>query len=289
MILDNNVCISWKNKIELISLKTETLIYKIYFLYLFLNIFFMRNTKSAFTLVELIVVITILAILGTIAFISLQGYSADARNSKRTSDINNIVSKMNIQNTEGVDLVSFVADSSAELSSASIAGTGTTIDDYKAGQPNYTVLGIKADDFKDPSDEVAYPVGVTTKKSGQFEVAATMENGAGEEEAKLVGTYKSRGLASITGAVSDDGLTITVAAGDLNTFFKGDTITVNSTDTTTIKKVSADLATLTLDSTVTSTGADYTVELADTEEDGLIDSTNTGTPVTAGSTTNLPY
>jgi len=46
--------------------------------------------KSAFTLVELIVVITILAILGTIAFISFQWYSASARDSKRIADIQNI-------------------------------------------------------------------------------------------------------------------------------------------------------------------------------------------------------
>jgi len=47
-------------------------------------------TTGAFTLVELIVVITILAILWTIAFISLQWYSAQARDSKRLSDISNI-------------------------------------------------------------------------------------------------------------------------------------------------------------------------------------------------------
>ena len=35
------------------------------------------HKKRAFTLVELVVVITILAILGTIAFISLQWYSKD--------------------------------------------------------------------------------------------------------------------------------------------------------------------------------------------------------------------
>jgi len=46
-----------------------------------------KNRKKAFTLVELIVVITILTILGTIAFISLQGYSADARDSTRSSDV----------------------------------------------------------------------------------------------------------------------------------------------------------------------------------------------------------
>lgn len=52
--------------------------------------FFLRsNVKGvkAFTLVELIVVITILAILWTIAFITLQWYSKDARDSVRITDI----------------------------------------------------------------------------------------------------------------------------------------------------------------------------------------------------------
>jgi len=47
-------------------------------------------SKLAFTLVELIVVITILAILWTIAFISLQWYSRSTRNSVRISDLSNI-------------------------------------------------------------------------------------------------------------------------------------------------------------------------------------------------------
>lgn len=46
--------------------------------------------RKAFTLVELIVVITILAILWTIAFISLQWYSRDARDSTRISDLSKI-------------------------------------------------------------------------------------------------------------------------------------------------------------------------------------------------------
>ena len=50
----------------------------------------MNKQKQAFTLVELIVVITILAILWTIAFLSLQWYSAQARDSKRIADISNI-------------------------------------------------------------------------------------------------------------------------------------------------------------------------------------------------------
>ena len=44
----------------------------------------------AFTLVELIVVITILAILWTVAFISFQWYTKDTRETVRISDIQNI-------------------------------------------------------------------------------------------------------------------------------------------------------------------------------------------------------
>lgn len=56
----------------------------------------MNRQKQAFTLVELIVTITILAILWTIAFISLQGYSADARDSKRISDVNHIKTSLEL-------------------------------------------------------------------------------------------------------------------------------------------------------------------------------------------------
>lgn len=46
-----------------------------------------KHQAKAFTLIELIVVISILAILRAIAFISLEGYSADARDSKREAEV----------------------------------------------------------------------------------------------------------------------------------------------------------------------------------------------------------
>lgn len=57
----------------------------------------MQKTKSqAFTLVELIVVITILAILGTIAFVSFTWYARDTRNSTRVSDMKTIEKNLDL-------------------------------------------------------------------------------------------------------------------------------------------------------------------------------------------------
>ena len=60
----------------------------------------MHPSKKGFTLVELIVVITILVILWTIAFISLQWYAKDARDSVRAQDIANIKKSLELFVTE---------------------------------------------------------------------------------------------------------------------------------------------------------------------------------------------
>ncbi len=55
---------------------------------------------AGFTLVELIVVITILVILGTIAFVSLSGFSGSARDSSRVSDLSLIGKGLDIHYTK---------------------------------------------------------------------------------------------------------------------------------------------------------------------------------------------
>jgi len=62
----------------------------------FLNYGTGTEWKTAFTLIELIVVITILAILWTIAFIAMSWYSKTARDSTRTSDISRIKSSLEL-------------------------------------------------------------------------------------------------------------------------------------------------------------------------------------------------
>lgn len=58
------------------------------------------KSKTAFTLVELIVVISILAILGTISFLSYGNFSIDARESKRISNLGKIENQLDIFKTE---------------------------------------------------------------------------------------------------------------------------------------------------------------------------------------------
>ncbi len=55
-----------------------------------------KQTKKGFTLIELLVVISIIAILATVVFVALDPVQrfADARNSRRWSDVNNILTSV---------------------------------------------------------------------------------------------------------------------------------------------------------------------------------------------------
>ncbi|NUJ97725.1 type II secretion system protein [Candidatus Gracilibacteria bacterium] len=253
----------------------------------------MKNLKRGFTLVELIVVITILAILGSIAFISLQGYSSDARNSKRTSDLGSIESAISTQLAEGQAILSFVSGSAVnQLTTPSIAGSNSTTADYNAGTVNYSALPVKSTDFQDPSGNASYVMGVTTRKNGKHELAASMEQGAGSKVAKVIGDYSQRTVAAATVAVTlgDATLkTVNVTSNtDINKLFPADTVTLNA-NTYTIAKISTDGKTLTLSGSVAP--ASGNVALSVQEIGGLIDEKASGggtTPVTDGGT-NLPY
>ncbi len=255
----------------------------------------MKNLRKWFTLVELIVVITILAILGTIAFISLQGYSSDARNSKRTSDLNSIASSLSVKATEGVGLLAFVsADVDNQVTGISIGGAAATVGtDYNAGTVNYTGLGIKQADFQDPNG-TSYVIGATTKVNGKYQLAAKMEQGGGATVAKVVGDYVNRTTATSSVTVSSTGSsnTVVIDSADINKLKAGDTIgtALWNTAASTVVKVSADGLTLTLSSQATSTGE---LALAADESTGLIEKNDTsaaaGTSIVTDGGTNVPY
>lgn len=241
----------------------------------------MKNTRKGFTLVELIVVITILAILGSIAFVSLQGYSADARNSKRTSDLNSLQNAMSVKSTEGASIMSFISGSDKNLDDISIGWKTPETDEYAANIPNYSALGVKQADFQDPLSNADYLAGATSLKLGQYELAASMEQGSGNQIAKIVGNYKPRTQEDVTGTSTASG-TFKIASSEINSFFVGDIIEGGSA-TGRITSISADGLQIKFIGNAT-----WNIQLNDSESDWLIKSKDTSDAVTDGSQ-DLPY
>lgn len=177
-----------------------------------------RNTKKAFTLVELIVVITILAILGTIAFISLQGYSGEAKNSKVTSDLRNIASAIETASTRNsiiltdviasswtIDTANSVDDATYTFNSGALLSTANT---YEVGNVDFAAIGQNGEDFKDPNSANAasdYLFGIVvspTFKSYQL-AGQIIENDI--KKTRATGTYYKVLSTDTIGLISANG------------------------------------------------------------------------------------
>ncbi len=185
----------------------------------------MKKVQKGFTLVELIVVITILAILGTIAFISLQGYSQDAKNSKVSSDIRTLASAIETRLTESAisihDLVGtslsdgmgnhIVTDGSQNLT---FAGSGSSMSGatYSVGTIAFTTLGQNGEDFVDPNGN-EYVIGTLTKTDGDnsyvmYQIVGEA-GGADTRSTVVKGNYlfDASVTTDVTGLVSASGAT----------------------------------------------------------------------------------
>ncbi len=179
----------------------------------------MKNTQKGFTLVELIVVITILAILGTIAFISLQGYSQDARDSKVVSDVRSLASVIETKITEGKlsSLGSIVGTAVAGNGVTAVSGgtatylsgevlTGST---YNVGNIDWLVLQQDSSDFTDANGAELYRVATlqqtTDGKTNQMYQVAGLKGPAGAFVASIKGNYiyNAAVATDATGLVSD--------------------------------------------------------------------------------------
>lgn len=257
--------------------------------------------KQWFTLVELIVVITILAILWSIAFISLQGYSADARNSKRNSDLGSIQSAMSSQLAQGQSILSFTSGNANRTADGtawiSIAWTWTisTDNEYDAWIINYAALPVKADDFKDPSTNKPYVVWVTTRNNGKYELAATIEQWAGSKVAKIIWDYNPRKVSDVKKVKSWAVVTdlILDSSAHVNYFLPGDWVSSDwaaGSSKFKISKISKDGTTLSFETWALS--AYVSLAIATDETPWLINDTDgwaVSNTVVDGQSTYLPY
>jgi prepilin-type N-terminal cleavage/methylation domain-containing protein len=181
----------------------------------------MKNTNKAFTLVELIVVITILAILGTIAFVSLQGYSQEAKNSKIITDINTLISSIETKLTDGtlkslnsaIETVTGSTDKTGNeednyASGSYASGVTLDVDDaaangtYNIGKINFTNLKQNGTDFKDSEDN-NYIIAIAIKdKNAFYQIAGQTMNADGGYTAVVKGTYMQLGDKDVVGLIS---------------------------------------------------------------------------------------
>lgn len=180
-----------------------------------------RNTKKAFTLVELIVVITILAILGTIAFISLQGYSGEAKNSKVTSDLRNIASAIETASTRNSVTIGEVNDNS-RITTHDVPTTATFLWDrivnwvaatsvqiwdstasYKVWKVKFDTIGQNGEDFKDPNGNNAeYVFATLTHPEFKWYQLAGQVIVNDVKKARVTGTFYTASGATSSGIIA---------------------------------------------------------------------------------------
>ena len=129
----------------------------------------LQQKQSAFTLVELIVVITILAILWTIAFISLQWYSAQSRDAVRISDIWNLARVLELSRIKWETVPK-------PENSIQLTASGTLIGyQWEAWKDTLSILWM-FNGWKDPLEETFYTYS-TNDKLTKYQVLWFLETG----------------------------------------------------------------------------------------------------------------
>ncbi len=265
-----------------------------------------------FTLVEVLVVVTILALFWTIAMFAFRGYTVEARNSKRVTDLNSIKTSITTQITNGLNimgLVTLVYDNQIPISGASLAWVIPTYSiNYTAGTLNYTPLNMIAEDFYDPTTIGPYVIWVhTINKWGAYQLAARLE--AIDDpinRALILWNFKPRSLTPTTGFINAGNIAgnggvwqkiFTLLGGiDTNIFKVWDTVSgtpaFTSWTTRKITKISADGKSITLDIPLTNAGSTTLTALSlnAVETQSLIDEgTRTADALVLNGWSALPY
>lgn len=192
-----------------------------------------RKIFSAFTLAELIVVVTILSVLSTIGFMALSQYGNDAKDAAAKSNVRSIYTAISAESavTGNSSRYYVVHDSSYALTgSAIVVFDGTPVmlaggdwnapgTNYSAGNPDYAKLRLNKEKFKiskfdaiqsvfaaaDPSyvlvgaADVVVGTGTKVRQRSFAQTAALLSNGT----ALVSGDFPSQSPGSVAGLVRD--------------------------------------------------------------------------------------
>lgn len=162
--------------------------------------------KAGFTLVELIVVITILAILGTIAFISLQGNTQDAKNSTVVSELRTIITAIESTTLKGGATFPEIHDTTS--TGNYVEGTafwGVTLTggtNYNAGTINFNALKQSADSFTDPEGRDYIYAYATNGSEAYYQIAGEITEASGNRKQYIQGLYLTGTWSDVTGLIS---------------------------------------------------------------------------------------
>lgn len=124
----------------------------------------LKKPASAFTLAELIVVVTILAVLATIGFLAFQDYSKDAKDSSMQAKVRILSQSVNLESSRNVESARKYAkyDASYVMTGTILSGAVTLAPGaYLSGSTNYSAgplnfASLRMDGAKHESDGTKY-------------------------------------------------------------------------------------------------------------------------------------
>ncbi len=208
----------------------------------------MQNSKKWIAWTTFLVMTVIL---WSIWFISLQGYSSDARNSKRISDISSIQSSLTVKIANWTNILSFVDENKDNKIDSTILSiwwkTSITSDYYNAWYANYSVLSMRAGDFTDPTNQSPYVVWVTTLGWWRYQIVANMEQASWSKVARVIWTYANREKKEVFCSKGENNNQVRIKTAYINMFHLYDNVIITTDKwniNTEVTRVSADGLTL---------------------------------------------